>query len=291
MYYLILVSLIWAFSFGLIKGQLSGIDPYFVSFIRLIISFLFFVPFMGKGLKWKRSGPLLAIGALQFGIMYILYIYSYQFLAAWQIALFTIFTPLYVILFSDLWQRRIDGLYLVATFIAVLGGGLVVYDPLDSYELTLGFVLIQGANICFALGQVAYKEIRVYYAGISDQVLMPFLYLGAVIVTLAASLMKTDFGVLQINTSQIWVLVYLGAVASGLGFFLWNLGATRVNSGALAVLNNLKAPLAILVSVFIFNEAGNWFKALLAGLLIFSALILTSLKQKGIKDGVQYDKA
>ena len=57
-------------------------------------------------------------------------------------------------------------------------------------------------------------------------------------------------------TPQRWcALAYLGVVASGAGFYLWNTGAARVKAGELAVMNNLKSPLAVLVSI-IFWKAG-----------------------------------
>ena len=46
-------------------------------------------------------------------------------------------------------------------------------------------------------------------------------------------------------------------VASGLGFFLWNVGATRVGSGTLAVMNNAKIPLAVACSLLIFGEQAD----------------------------------
>jgi drug/metabolite transporter (DMT)-like permease len=49
-------------------------------------------------------------------------------------------------------------------------------------------------------------------------------------------------------------LLYLGALASGIGFFGWNLGARKVNAGTLAVFNNLKIPLAVGVSLTVFGE-------------------------------------
>jgi len=51
-------------------------------------------------------------------------------------------------------------------------------------------------------------------------------------------------------------LLYLGAIASGLAFFLRNLGATRVATGALAVLNNLKVPLTVACSLLFFGGTG-----------------------------------
>jgi drug/metabolite transporter (DMT)-like permease len=43
-------------------------------------------------------------------------------------------------------------------------------------------------------------------------------------------------------------------LASGLGFFLWNVGATRVSAGTLAVMNNAKVPLAVTVALVFFGE-------------------------------------
>ena len=46
MRYLVIVSLIWAFSFGLIKTYLVGLDPFVVSGIRIGIALLVFLPFL-----------------------------------------------------------------------------------------------------------------------------------------------------------------------------------------------------------------------------------------------------
>ena len=46
MFLLILVSLIWAFSFGLIKRFLGGVDSTFVTAIRLALALLVFLPLL-----------------------------------------------------------------------------------------------------------------------------------------------------------------------------------------------------------------------------------------------------
>ena len=53
------------------------------------------------------------------------------------------------------------------------------------------------------------------------------------------------------------LLVYLGVLASGLCFFLWNIGATRVSAGTLAVMNNAKVPLGVACSLLFFGEHAN----------------------------------
>jgi drug/metabolite transporter (DMT)-like permease len=69
--------------------------------------------------------------------------------------------------------------------------------------------------------------------------------------------------------SKQWVaLIYLGVIASGVSFFLWNVGARKTDAGTLAVMNNLKIPLAAIVSLTVFGEEVQW-TILLAGILIF----------------------
>ena len=122
MIYLLIVSLIWAFSFGLIKGHLTGLDANFVAAARLVVSLAVFLPFLHiksvpKPLRWR----LLVIGAVQFGLMYVAYTYAFQYLQAYEVALFTIFTPLYVTLINDAYQKRFHAVSLVATVLAIAG--------------------------------------------------------------------------------------------------------------------------------------------------------------------------
>jgi drug/metabolite transporter (DMT)-like permease len=66
----------------------------------------------------------------------------------------------------------------------------------------------------------------------------------------------------------------LGAIASGLSFFLWNVGARKVNAGTLAIFNDLKIPLAVVVSILFFGEQANWINLLVGGGIAVAALSL-----------------
>src|SRR3972149_6330006 len=71
------------------------------------------------------------------------------------------------------------------------------------------------------------------------------------------ALITTPWQSLALTGQQVLTLIYLGAVASGLGFFLWNVGARKVNGGTLAVFNDLKIPLAVAVSFIFFGEKAS----------------------------------
>ena len=78
-----------------------------------------------------------------------------------------------------------------------------------------------------------------------------------------------------LTAKQAWTLAWLGVLASGVCFFLWNFGARRTNTGALAVFNNVKIPLAVICSLVLFGERPESLARLGVGcLVIIGALAL-----------------
>ena len=78
--------------------------------------------------------------------------------------------------------------------------------------------------------------------------------------------------VLALTATQRWTLLYLGVLASGVGFFLWNVGATKVAAGTLAVMNNAKVPLGVAVSLLFFGGNAD-LSRLLASLAVLGAAV------------------
>jgi len=274
---LLIVSVIWALSFGL-TAQVSGLGAPFVTAARTLLAALVFLPFLDvKGLSRGQVLAFAGIGALQFGLMYLLYIASFRWLQSSEVALFTIFTPLFVTLSADLMRGRISWLFLLTAALAVAGTGICVWSGLGRKGIFLGFLLMQGANLCFALGQVLYRRLAPA-SGKRDRDLMGLLYLGASAVAVAMAAPSIPWAkVLAMDLRQGAVLVYLGVVASGLGFFLFNAGARRTDIGTLAIFNNLKIPLAILASGLVFREAVDWPRLAAGGAVIACALGLNGL--------------
>ncbi|MBU0474165.1 MAG: EamA family transporter [Bacteroidetes bacterium] len=281
MIYLLIVSILWAFSFGLIKGNLVSIDSNFVSFARLFISFLVFLPFLRmKNLNRKIIYNLIFIGAMQYGIMYITYIYSFQFLKAYEVVLFTIFTPVYVVLINDLIMKKLHTNFYITALLSLAGAAIVVWHEISSTNLIIGFMLMQISNLSFAFGQVYYKKLMIKHSEIKDKNIYSFLFLGGFLLAFVFSLFTTDYSLITLNKTEIYTLLYLGAVASGIGFFLWNYGAKLTNIGSLAIFNNLKIPLGILVSVIFFSEEVNIWNLLIGGLLVTIALLINEYQIK-----------
>ena len=274
---LLLVSLIWAFSFGLIKGELTGLPSSAVAFIRLAIALAVFAPFLRlRNLRAADSIRLILTGAVQYGLMYVAYIQAFSHIKAYEVALFTVFTPIYVTLINDLFERKLGLIALLAGLLAVTGGVVIEYRQLSSPDLWRGFLLMQSANLCFAFGQIFYRRTMSRLPkSCTDLNVFGLLYLGAVLITALAAV-NTNWSALVITPKQAGILLYLGAIASGFSFLLWNIGARQVGTGTLAVFNNLKIPLGILVSVLLFGEETSWPHLLIGGIFMATALTVNS---------------
>ena len=272
---LIIVSFVWAFSFGLIKGRLAGLDSAFISAVRLGLALLVFLPFLRlRRLPAHTLLALPAIGAMQFGLMYLAYNESFRHLPAYEVALFTLTTPIFVTLLADALDRQLRLRALAAALLAVAGTGLIVVHGGEIRPTLVGFALVQLSNLAFAAGQVGYKRLRAKQPALRDRDIFALLYAGAFAVTLPLALARMDPATFTLTFAQIWTLLYLGLVASGLGFFLWNLGATRVNAGTLAVMNNAKIPLAVACSLLFFGESAHLPRLLLSLGLLATAVWL-----------------
>jgi drug/metabolite transporter (DMT)-like permease len=276
MIYLTIVSLIWAFSFGLIKTRLAGVDPTLVAWFRMIIALPLFLPFLRP--RALPSGIVIRLfltGAAQYGLMYIAYLRAFRYLDAYQVALYTILTPIYVALLDDFCRRRFQKTDFWAAALAVGGAAIITYQKGALGGLVTGFILVQVSNLCFAAGQVEYRNLRPRFRRLKDREVYAWLFLGgAAITTPVVTLTGGWVQLARLSRPEIATLVYLGAVASGLGFFWWNKGAVLTSAGTLAVFNNLKIPLAVAVSLLVFGEEADPVRLILGGAVIVAGLLL-----------------
>lgn len=225
---LLITSFIWALSFGLLGNCLSDLPASFVALARMAGSLAVFLPFVRK-VPFSHAMGMMGIGAVQFGGMYLCYIAAFHYLPSHQVALFTATTPIYVVLVNGLMKKKLPPLHLAAAVLAAIGGAGILWKGYSAGngELT-GIVLVQLSNLCFAAGQIAYISLKDSWFGGSEASCFAYAYAGALLVTLPAGLPSGLACWQEISAMQWWLLAYLGVIASGVCFFLWNYGARRV---------------------------------------------------------------
>jgi carboxylate/amino acid/amine transporter len=287
MAYLSAVTLLWAFSFSLIGVYLAGqVDSWFSVLMRVALASLIFLPFIKfKQVPKTLATKLMAIGGIQLGLMYCFYYKSFTLLSVPEVLLFTVFTPIYVTLIYDFLSQKFSPWYLLTAAIAVLGAIFIKRTDINQ-DFILGFFVVQAANICFAIGQVAYKRVmEKETTKLPQHSVFGYFYLGALVVATIAFVLFGNIEKLPTTNLQWGVLTYLGLVASGLGYFAWNKGACVVNSGALAIMNNVLVPAGLLVNILIWNREVD-----LVNLSIGGAIILFSLwfNQVWVKPRVEH---
>ena len=280
MHYLAIVSIIWALSFGLIGQALSEVDPFFAATMRLGIAGLVFIPF----LRWSKIPHgshfiLVGCGAVQFGVMYVCYMKAFQIAPGQShlVALFSILTPLYVVLINDLRKREFHPKYLYAALLAIAGAATIKARTGSMDSLWITFGLMQIAGLAFGFGQVYYRDWKRKHTEVKDHQVFALLYAGGFGVAAIACAFFTNWERTQLDAKQLQVLTYLGIVASGLGFFLWNKGAAICRAGTLAAFNNAVVPLAMACSLFIFGEGSGLEVGAILRLILGSALIIAAV--------------
>ena len=275
MIYLVFVSFVWAFSFGLIGNTLAAVPSPLVSAIRLLLAFVLFAPFFRR-MPWRDAVFFVFLGGVQFGGMYLCYNESFKHLASHQVALLTLTTPILIALLEGCRTRKVSTRLWLSVLVATVGVGIIIWHP-DGFTRPslLGLLLIQLSNLCFAFGQWAYRN-RMKDA--ADRPAFSWMYLGAVLVTLPFAWQHRHLAT-EIGTNQMLALLYLGLVASGLCFFLWNLGARRVTTARMAVMNDLKIPLGILASILVFKESPNLLRLAVGIPLLVAAIWLGGEKR------------
>lgn len=282
MSYLLIVNLIWSFSFSLIGQYLAGqVDSDFAVLARVAVAALVFLPFtVWRGLPARLAAGFWLAGALQFGITYLCLYRSFSVLTVPEVLLFTVLTPIYVTLIEDALERRFNRWALFAAAVAVGGGILIRWQPLAG-DFLWGFVLLQIANATFAAGQVLCRHLLLHHP--VELPLYRFFghfFLGALLLVLPSFLLFGNPDKLPVTAMQWGVLLWMGLFATALGMFWWVKGSTRVDAGTLAVMNELHVPLGLLVNLLIWNRDADLAKIALGGSVILLSLAINRLGRR-----------
>ena len=270
---LIVTTVLWAFSFSLFGEYLAGhVDSYFAVLARVGLAALVFLPFLRtRGHGFKTVCLYMLVGAMQLGVMYMLSFRAYLYLTVSELLLFTVLTPLYITLIYDLMsRRRLRWGYAFSALLAVVGAGIIRYDQVTDHFWT-GLLLVQLSNISFAIGMVGYKRLM-EMRPMPQHNAFAWFYIGALLVAIVGYAALGNAHKLPETTLQWSILVFLGVAASGLGYFMWNYGATQVDAGTLGIMNNMHVPAGLLVNFAIWHQPPHWPSFILGALIILASL-------------------
>jgi drug/metabolite transporter (DMT)-like permease len=165
-----------------------------------------------------------------------------------------------------------------AAVVAVIGGIICAWKSAESSQSLFGILLVQISNVFFAAGTLIWKRTNADSGSKTTALMFPYFVGASTFSGLAALAMQAHLQ--DLTNQQILVILWLAVVASGLGFSFWNHGAGVVSPNRLTVANNLKLPIAIVISLTIFSETANLVTLCVGISLITLALTLADEPHK-----------
>lgn len=278
MIYLLIATLCFSFSFGLIKSQIATLPVNIVVFWRLLIASLIFLPVFAQNfklIKFTQIKNAFLIGILQFGIMYICFLRAFKYLQGNEIVLLTATTPIFVIIVSSIFSKKFNWYFLLCALLAVFGAIIVALGTTTPQMLLKGVIYMELSNITFATGQILWQK---FISEPSENLMFPAYFSAACFVLPFACM--SNFETFNPTNLQWLSILYLAIVPTGLGFWLWTKGLQQVSGVLLAVMNNLKIPFGVLFAILIFNENTNIPNFIIGFSLILLAIICSYILDK-----------
>ena len=119
---------------------------------------------------------------------------------------------------------------------AVIGTVIVLVPSSQLGKSLVGFFLMQGSNLCFAGGQLWYKDVMKAAPKKKDVEVFALLFLGGSLAALIPAWGELD-GVLLQSWSQRFVVLYLGLVASPSAWLYFGAAGLRIDGNRTRTVN------------------------------------------------------
>lgn len=272
---LLLVTLVWGTTFPVMKqisGQFGALE---IILLRFAIASLVLLPLL-RGLSWAELRWGLAIGSVLFCAFY-LQVSGLAQTSSNRNAFVTGLNVLIVPLLAYFLGQRLAWPLLLGAALGVLGLGGLFYEQApwsrgDSLTLLSAFVYAVYVLMFefSARAKTALRPARI--ALVQSGVMVLLASLGF------STLEPASWGDLWSRSqNHVWVLLYLGVLASAVMVWLQAWGQHRVRAVEAAIVYGLEPVFAALTALWWINETMSA-RALLGGALIVSGVVISQIK-------------
>lgn len=260
---LILVAIIWALNFSVVKTALSEFDPYSFNALRYVLAAaLLYVAARSKGftLKVKKEHfwKLVSIGVVGNMVYQVLFIigldYTYSANAAVMLGTIPIWVALLSHIFIDekltFFKSMGIGLAFIGVILIISGGK----NPISfSSKYFIGDIITILAAITWAVYTILSKKYLKIYNSLQYSALMSVIGLVGLMIIGLPSITKTDFS--SISIAGYSGLFYSGFLSVGIAYIIWNYGIAKIGTIRTAAYQNLVPVLGLFFGVLILDEA------------------------------------
>lgn len=282
---LLLAMLIWGSTFAVTKEIIVGVPPLALAFVRVAIATLVLLPFAfvrarGAGADTSQL-PWTAVWAMGFigvTLYYALFNFSLLYTSASQGALVQSCLPAMTALVAVLWLRehatfaRWAGIALsVAGVAVVFSGG----SGGEARSAALGAFLMFLTSICWGFYTALAKKTAQLDAITVTTAVMGA---GALLLLPIAALEVATQGMPRLSMAAWAGVLYLGAIASGAAYMLYNAALKHVDASQAGAYTNLIPIIGVLTGVIVLGEPLSA-RAIVGGGIVFLGVWITGLQR------------
>lgn len=255
---MILVMMIWG-SIAVFSRWLD-LSPVVLAFMRALIAIpvIWGIVMLRKKnvlhLMWRReNGPIYVSGVL-IGLAWVLLFYAYGHTSIANATLTYNMAPIYVLLLSKWFLKEDLSVWDVVMVLVSFTGILIIV--VHSINVNIGDLKAIGAS---SLAGVLYSIIiilnRKFSNVIEDDVKTLIQLMMACIILLPMAMLNNPIQqVMMLNKMQIWLLIILGTVHTGLAFYVYFGSYKSLKAIEIALLGYLEPVFAIFFSITLLNE-------------------------------------
>ncbi|MGD8749378.1 MAG: EamA family transporter [Balneolaceae bacterium] len=290
---LLLVAVIWALNFSVVKSTLSELDPLSFNGLRFIFAAVMvwgLLIYKGQTFSIPREDwlPLLGVGLLGNLIYQGLFIIGIDYTHAANAAVMLGTTPIWVALFSHFFSmEKMNMLKSLGVLLAF--GGIVFLVSGGSESLSLGSdtffgdLVVLTAAIVWGGYSILSKTFLDRYSPIQFSAIMASI--GSVVLFLIGLPNILELHWSEISVSAYGGLVYSGLISIGIAYLIWNYGLQKVGAVHTATYQNLVPVLGMIFGIVLLNEKLTILQFIGSGLVI-SGIVLARWKKEKDKDKI-----
>ncbi|HEY0683132.1 MAG TPA: EamA family transporter [Steroidobacter sp.] len=287
---LLLTMTVWGSTFVVTKDLVALWPPFTLAFVRVSLGTLVLLPLAVSRHRRENHLPwptLWLMGLIGVALYYLTFNLAMVYVSASQGALVQASIPAMTALVAVLWLReRASAMRWLGIALSV-GGVLIVFSGSagngGGQSSLFGNFLMFASVVCWAL----YTSLAKRVAGFDSLVIT-----GAVIGTGAVLLAPlAGYEIFAANVAgeglpplplRGWLgILYLGFVASGLAYLLYNASLRHLDASAVGVYTNLIPVVGVLTGVIVLGEPLSA-RAVIGGLVVMLGVWITSRSERPV---------
>lgn len=225
----------------------------------------------------------LLLGLINIPLNQLLFVWGVKFTTAPNAALAYALTPAFVLIIGFIFfKEKFERYQTIGIAIAIIGTVLVLVDKGASLSPThtVGNVMVLMASASWAVYTVLGKPLVIKYGAVFTTAMSFFigllLYLPLYLI-IPSTVEVGDLGTSGADATWWMQVLYLGVITSGVGYGLWYYALSKLESGRVAVFNNLQPILTTILALVLFGTQPTTL-FLIGGSIALIGVIVTQAK-------------